>query len=158
GSGMIVRHGRIVHTWGDINTRYDLKSTTKSMGGLALALAIDDGKLTLSDKAQTHLPNIGLDPNDPTKNASAPLDQITVLQLATHTAGFEKSAGYGVLLYDPGTHWSYSDGGLNWLADLLTNVYTQDLNTLMNSRVWTVLGIDGAGQTSDDLRWRDNQM
>jgi CubicO group peptidase (beta-lactamase class C family) len=159
GSGIVVRHGRIVHSWGDIDTRYDLKSTTKSIGGLALGLALDDGKLALSDLAKTHLSNVGLDPNDATKNTSNDWrDHITVQQLATHTAGFEKSAGYGVLLYEPGTTWSYSDGGLNWLADLLTNVYTQDLNVLMNSRVWTVLGIDGATQASTDLRWRDNQM
>jgi hypothetical protein len=28
GAGMIVRHGRLVHAWGDIDLRYDVKSTT----------------------------------------------------------------------------------------------------------------------------------
>ena len=32
GSGMIVRHGRVAITWGDLRQRYDLKSSTKSIG------------------------------------------------------------------------------------------------------------------------------
>jgi CubicO group peptidase (beta-lactamase class C family) len=159
GSGIIVRHGRIVHSWGDIDTRYEMKSTTKSIGGIALGLAIDDGKLALSDLAQTHLPNIGLDPNDPSENTGNDWrTKITVSQLATHTAGFAKTGDYQPLIFEPGTTWSYSDCGLNWLADLLTNVYLQDLNALMNTRVWTVLGIDGASLNSNDLHWRDNQF
>jgi CubicO group peptidase (beta-lactamase class C family) len=159
GAGMIVRRGRLVHSWGNIDQRFALKSTTKSVGGIALGLAIDDGELALADIAQTHLSNIGVDPNDPTENVGTGwLDDITVLQLATHTAGFRKPGGYEPLDYQPGTTWSYSDGGLNWLADLLTNVYTQDLNLLMNTRVWTVLGIDGAAANSNDLQWRNNAM
>lgn len=154
GSGLIVRHGRLVFSWGDIGARYDLKSTTKSIGGIALGLAMDDGLLTLSDPAQTHLPSIGNSPHsadDDANDATGWLDDITVLQLATHTAGFPKGGGYELLVAEPGTTWLYSDGGLNWLADLLTEVYLQDLEEVLTSRVWSVLGLDG-----NDLRWRDN--
>ena len=44
GSGIIVRHGKLVLSWGDTNRRYDLKSTTKSIGVTALGLAIADDK------------------------------------------------------------------------------------------------------------------
>jgi len=51
GSGYITRHGRLVMAWGDPRARYDLKSTTKSFGSIAVGLAIKDGKLRLEDKA-----------------------------------------------------------------------------------------------------------
>ncbi|HEY8539197.1 MAG TPA: serine hydrolase, partial [Steroidobacteraceae bacterium] len=53
------------------------------------------------------------------------------------------------LIYQPGTTWSYSDGGLNWLADTLTNVFQRDLSALLTERVWTPLNI-----TTDDVQWR----
>jgi len=39
GSGLITRHGRVVLAWGDPKKRYDLKSSTKSIGVTALGLA-----------------------------------------------------------------------------------------------------------------------
>jgi CubicO group peptidase (beta-lactamase class C family) len=167
-AGMIVRHGRIVYSWGDIDRRYDMKSTTKSIGGIALGLAIDNGLLAIDDAAQTHLPTIGA---IPAANASTGwLGDITLLQLATHTAGFAKTGAYTLpppndanptLIYQPGTTWSYSDGGLNWLAETLTAVFNQDLSEVLRTEVWSVLGLNsssgpaGGGATSD-VHWRDN--
>ena len=77
-----------------------------------------------------------------------------MLQLATHTAGSQqvRSSPGLKLLYTPGTTWSYSDQGLNWLADVLTQTYAQDLNTvLFGANFYTTLGI-----RSQDLTWRDN--
>jgi CubicO group peptidase (beta-lactamase class C family) len=155
GAGLISRHGRLVYKWGDIDNRVDLKSATKSIGGIAFGLALDEQKVnSLNDLAQTYLPTLGArDPNDPAATPNDPtwLSQITIRQLATHTSGFEKTGGYGALIYQPGTTWSYSDGALNWLADLLTNVYGQDLSVLLTTRVWSPLGV-----TTDDVQWRDN--
>lgn len=151
GAGLISRRGRLVYSWGDIDARFDMKSTTKSIGGIALGLAIDEGKVALTAAAQTYLPSIGDPPNS--NVATGWLDDITVLQLATHTAGFEKPGGYIALINQPGTTWAYSDGGLNWLADLLTAVYGADLSQLLTTRVWTPLGI-----TTDDLQWRANSF
>ncbi|MCA9128970.1 MAG: hypothetical protein KDB22_17910, partial [Planctomycetales bacterium] len=36
GSGMIVRHGRVVRRWGDQDKLYDIKSATKSFGATML--------------------------------------------------------------------------------------------------------------------------
>jgi CubicO group peptidase (beta-lactamase class C family) len=88
------------------------------------------------------------------------LDDITIAQLATHTAGFQKNGipnapdndKYSPLLDQPGTVFRYSDGGLNWLADILTNVYKQDLETLLIERVWNVLGVS----EGSDVEWRSN--
>lgn len=150
GSGYITRAGKLVMSWGNPAQRYDLKSTTKSFGATALGLAIGDGTVGLDDGAQTHLPDIGIPPDS--NAATGWLDDITILNLVTHTAGFDKAAGEVALLFQPGTVWSYSDGGANWLADILTVVYGQDLNTLMFDRVFTPLGI-----TRGDLVWRNNR-
>ena len=149
GTGLVVRHGHVVAAWGDTNLRYDLKSTTKSIGTTALGLALADGLLTLADHAGTHLPGFG---TPPSANATTGwLDDITLLQLATHTSGFAKAGGYVELQREPGTAWLYSDGGFNWLADLLTTRFGEDLNQLLFRRVFAPLGI-----TSADLTWRSH--
>jgi CubicO group peptidase (beta-lactamase class C family) len=151
GSGVILKGGRVVLAWGSQTQLYDVKSTTKSIGATAAGLAIADGLISLDDLAQQHLPGFGLPPDS--NHATGWLDQITLRQLATHTAGFAKQGGYIDLTQAPGTMWSYSDGGLNWFADVLTQVYREDLNALLFRRVFSVLGIDSA-----DLVWRSNAM
>lgn len=149
GSGCIIRGGRLVLAWGDLQQRYDLKSTTKSIGATALGLAMLDGKISLTDKARQHHPALGVPPES---NAAAGwLDEITILHLATHTAGFEKPGGYTRLTFRPGTHWAYSDGGPNWLAECITLAYQQDVDELLFERVFTPLGIKRT-----DLVWRNN--
>jgi CubicO group peptidase (beta-lactamase class C family) len=149
GSGFITRGGKLVLSWGSSSQRYALKSTTKSIGVTALGLAIKDGVMNLSDQAQQHHASIGVPPNS--NSATGWLDDITLLHLATHTAGFDKPGGYTALLFQPGTEWYYSDGGPNWLAEAITLKYQQDLNAVMFDRVFSPLGID-----SSDLRWRGN--
>src|SRR5512138_2087888 len=154
GAGMIVKGGRLVHSWGDIDERFPAQSATKSIGGTLLGLAIEDGLVSLTDTAASRIPYIG---NPPGTDDPARLGAITVLQLATHPAGFPKDGAYHALQFDPGTTWNYSDGGLNWLADLLTNVFNQDLHAVMTAEVWTDLGLNNGSVTNtDDVIWRSN--
>lgn len=149
GSGYITRHGQLVMAWGDPRARYDLKSTTKSFGSIALGLAIKDGKLRLEDKAKQFQPTLGIPPEENAKTGW--LDEITILHLASQTAGFEKPGGYTKLLFRPGTQWDYSDSGPNWLAECITLAYGRDLEEWMFQRVFTPLGIQHS-----DLTWRKN--
>lgn len=149
GSGYITRHGRLVLAWGDPRARYDLKSSTKSFGSIALGLAIKDGKLRLDDKAKQHHPTFGLPPEENTQTGW--LGEITILHLASQTAGFEKPGGYTRLLFRPGTQWDYSDAGPNWLAECVTLACGRDLDEWMFDRVFTPLGIQ-----RNDLTWRKN--
>ena len=155
-----------MYSWGSETQLFEMKSTTKSMGGLALLLALDEGKVALTDKAITKLPVLGTDPAVTiAAGVTGSFADITVLQLATHTAGFSKSdlpppptPSTRTLDYNPGTTWAYSDQGLNWLADVLTQTYSQDLSTLMRDRIYSTLGIrasSGSGSVGD-LVWRDN--
>jgi CubicO group peptidase (beta-lactamase class C family) len=149
GAGYITRGGKLVMSWGNLQQRYDLKSTTKSFGATALGLAVMDGKIALDDKVIKHHPSFG---TPPAGNAQTGwIEKVTILHLATQTAGFEKPGGYEKLIFEPGTKWLYSDGGPNWLAECVTLAYRQDVDTLMFERVFTPLGI-----TRDDLAWRKN--
>lgn len=150
GSGCVIRHGRLIIEWGNQEQRYDLKSTTKAMGVTAVALALKDGKIkSLRDPAKKYHPTFGVPPESNAETGW--LDKITLFHLATQTAGFDKSGGYTELLFAPGTKWSYSDGGPNWLAECVTLAYGQDLNELMFERVFGPIGI-----RPDDLTWRSN--
>jgi CubicO group peptidase (beta-lactamase class C family) len=149
GSGYIIRHGRLVLSWGDPRRLYDLKSTTKSFGAAVLGLAVADGKMKLTDKAQAHHPSLG---NPPQENLQTGwIGRITIFHLATQTAGFEKPGGYTKLIFEPGTQWSYSDGGPNWLAECITLAYRRDVADLALERIFTPLGI-----RREDLTWRKN--
>jgi CubicO group peptidase (beta-lactamase class C family) len=150
GSGCVIHHGRVVMQWGNQKQRYDLKSTTKAIGVTAVGLALKDGKIkSLNDPAKKYHGGFGTPPES---NAGTGwVDKITLFHLATQTAGFDKPGGYTKLLFKPGTKWSYSDGGPNWLAECITLVYGQDLNTLMFERVFGPIGIK-----PNDLTWRNN--
>lgn len=149
GSGYIVRRGRLVFSWGDTKHRYDLKSSTKSIGVTALGLALMDGKVKLDDYAVKFHPTFGVPPES--NHRTGWLSRITLLHLATQTAGFDKRGDYQPLLFEPGTKWSYSDGGPNWLAECLTLAYRRDMQDLLFERVFSPLGI-----TQEDLIWRKN--
>jgi CubicO group peptidase (beta-lactamase class C family) len=150
GSGIVIYRGKLVFSWGDLKVKYDLKSTTKSIGATMLGLALPDGKIRLEDKAVKYLPEFGVPPES--NRATGWLEEITLLHLATQTAGFDKRGDFQPLLFRPGTSWSYSDGGPNWLADCLTVAYGRDLEQVLFERVFTRLGI-----TREDLHWRANQ-
>lgn len=149
GSGYIIRGGKLVLSWGDPKKRYDLKSTTKSFGATALGVAILDGRLALADKVRQHHPGFGTPPDSNLETGW--INDVTILHLATQTAGFEKPGGYTKLMFEPGTRWAYSDGGPNWLAECVTLAYKQDVDQLMFERVFTPLGI-----SRNDLVWRNN--
>jgi len=149
GSGFITRGGKLVMSWGSATQLYDIKSTTKSIGVTALGLALKDGLVNMNDLAQKYLPGVGVPPES--NAATGWLEKITLQNLATHTAGFDKTGGYGYLLFKPGTAWAYSDGGANWLADVMTVVFKKDLNTVMFNRVFSFLGIG-----TSELTWRSN--
>lgn len=150
GSGIVTRHGQVVMRWGDQKQTYDLKSSTKAIGVTALGLALADGRIAgLHEPAARYHPEFGVPPETNAKKGW--LEKITLFHLATQTAGFDKNGGYTELLFEPGTKWSYSDGGPNWLAECVTLVYGRDLQELLFERVFAPIGIGRS-----DLRWRAN--
>jgi CubicO group peptidase (beta-lactamase class C family) len=150
GSGIIVRWGRRVGSWGNQRAKYDLKSSTKSFGSILAALAFKDGRLDRETLIEPILPEIVQSQTTGQQRAWA--KQIQVKHLLTHTAGFGKVGGVTPLGFAPGTAWRYSDGGPNWLADTLTVLYGKDLLGVLQRRVLAPMGIP-----NDRLQWRQNQ-
>jgi CubicO group peptidase (beta-lactamase class C family) len=149
GAGMITRGGKLVLEWGSRSSIYDVKSTTKSIGALLLGLLVDDGLVSLDDPAAQHLSGFGTPPSS--NAATGWLDDVTLHELATQTAGFDKPGGFIAQLFEPGAAWAYTDGGVNWLADVLTSVHAQDMHGLLFDRILTTLGVAGS-----QLSWRDH--
>jgi CubicO group peptidase (beta-lactamase class C family) len=147
GSGCVIFRGKLVMAWGSQSELYDLKSTSKSIGVTLLGVAMRDGKVRLDDLAKKHHPTFGIPPEANAKSGWG--DRITLRMLADQTAGFDKAGGYEPLLFEPGTQWSYSDGGPNWLAECLTLVYKRDLNDVLFERVFAPIAVKPA-----DIRWR----
>ncbi len=149
GSGLVIRHSKLVYAWGSETARYDLKSSSKAVGVALLGVALKDGKVKLDDPAIKYHPTLATPPES--NQATGWIPQITLRHLANQTAGFEKPGGYGKLLFAPGTKWSYSDAGPNWLAECLTLAYGRDLDEVMFERVFTPIGVKRS-----DIVWRDN--
>ena len=141
GSIAVYVDGRLAGSAGQQTKRYDLKSSTKSFGALLLCLALDDHKVTLASKGADFVPDFG-------QPSTALAGSVIVKELATHTAGFDKAGGFVPILYKPGTAFAYSDGGANWLADVLTSAYRQDLAALFRNRIGSKLSVS--------VRWRSN--
>src|SRR5687768_2918790 len=62
GSGYVIYEGKLVMSWGDPTRRYDLKSTSKSIGGTLLGIALKDGKVRFDDSAKSFHPTFGVPP------------------------------------------------------------------------------------------------
>jgi CubicO group peptidase (beta-lactamase class C family) len=157
GTGMIVRHGQLVHSWGDIDSKFEMKSVTKSMGGILFLLALDQNKVALTGLGTSYMTPFGTPPDENAALAGL----ITLGMLATHTSGFQKDDGTptaftALIKNEPGKTWGYSDAGLNWLADVLTTVNNADLKELAQTNVWDVIGLNKVGQHTDDVQWRTN--
>lgn len=63
GAGMVIRSGYVVDSWGDTSALYELKSTTKSIGGMLLSMAISDGRVALDQTMLQYYPGAGVPRN-----------------------------------------------------------------------------------------------
>ena len=97
-------------SWENPGQRYDLKSTTKSISITALGRAMADGKISLADNAIKHHSALAVSPKS--NRETGWIEQITIIHLATQTAGFDKPGGFTKLIFEPGTKWAYNDGAL----------------------------------------------
>lgn len=149
GSGIVVRAGKRVASWGDQKKLYDIKSSTKSIGSVLLGRAIAEGRVTLNTEVKQRLPELAVPTSDTRGRAWLP--EIDVRHLATHSAGYDKGGGIEKLLFRPETGWSYSDGGPNWIADLLTVTWGRDLASVLREQVLTTLQISSA-----QVAWREH--
>lgn len=93
----VYRDGALVHRWGDTETdRYPIYSATKTITGLAVGMAQDDGRLSIDDPVLRYLPAEAVRAMSPTqREAYAP---ITLRRLMSMSV-----AGYP--FRPEGAHW-----------------------------------------------------
>jgi CubicO group peptidase (beta-lactamase class C family) len=134
---LVLRNDRVLleHYSGSAtsSTRFGLTSAAKSVGMGLLARALGDGAVSLND------PLCGV-------------PGMTLRQAASMTAGFKKGSAENcgsVLMFPPGTDWSYSDGSANVVRDRLRQVYGMDLEPQVD------LMLDAIGATN--WRWEAAQ-
>jgi CubicO group peptidase (beta-lactamase class C family) len=163
---VLVRRGRIVLEWyapgWDANRPHGTASMAKALvGGISLAVAMSDGKISPDDAASKY---IAAWKDDPLKS------KITIRQLATHTSGIEdaeqdeiahdKLPGWkgdfwkrtpdpfsialqqAPVLFEPGTQNAYSNPGMAALSYAITaSLKGGDIRTMLNDRVLDPLGV-----------------
>jgi CubicO group peptidase (beta-lactamase class C family) len=163
---LVIQHGRTLLEWYAPGWSADRPHGTASMakalvGGMSLALAMNDGRISPDDRASKY---ISAWRDNPRKN------KITIRQLATHTSGIADAEQEGVpheqlpgwmgdfwkrtpdpfsvaihqapVLFEPGTSNQYSNPGMAALSYAITaSLKAGDIRTLLKERLLDPLDV-----------------
>jgi CubicO group peptidase (beta-lactamase class C family) len=163
---IVIRRGRIASEWYAPEWNADRPHGTASMakalvGGMSLAVAISDGRISPDDLASKYIPGWSADPLK---------SKITIRHLATHTSGisdaeqdaiphdqlpgwkgdfwkrlpdpFSIAVRQAPVLFEPGTQNAYSNPGMAALSYAITAALKGgDIRTLLKERVLDPLGV-----------------
>ncbi len=163
---IVIRRGRIALEWyapeWDANRPHGTASMAKALvGGMSLALAMNDGRISPDDPASKYIADWRADPVK---------SKITIRQLATHTSGISDAELDGIpheqlpgwkgdfwkrtpdpfsiavrqapVLFEPGTQYAYSNPGMAALSYAITaSLKGGDIRTLLKDRVLDPLGV-----------------
>jgi CubicO group peptidase (beta-lactamase class C family) len=170
---LVIRNDRIVYEWyapdhSATKTHYTASMAKAIVGGLATAVAITDGKLSLDDKAAKYIKEWR---DDPVKS------KITIRQLGSHTSGIDdaeddkdtphdKLTGWqgdfwkrlpvpndpftlardkAPVVFEPGTKSAYSNPGIALLTYCTTAAIQdepqKDIRSLLRERVMRPIGV-----------------
>mgnify|MGYP003115972170 CR=1 FL=1 len=132
------------------NTIFDIGSNTKQFTSTAILKLVELGKLKLTDSLGAFFKNL------PLKKQS-----ITIHQLLTHSAGFNRAFGgdfqeisrtdffdelfASELLFKPGTSYSYSNTGYSILARVIELTSLQSYEAFLNDYLFTPAGMQQTG-------------
>lgn len=151
-SFMIVRHGHVIaEGWWKpeaADKPHILNSVSKSFNATAVALAIQEGKLSLDDPILKFFPSEA--PADPSENLKA----MKVRDLLSMSGGHDtepRSVGGGPsvkqflahpVVHQPGTHFQYNTMGSYTLSAIVTRVTGQTTLEYLKPRLFEPLGIE----------------
>jgi CubicO group peptidase (beta-lactamase class C family) len=149
------------------DTIFEAGSVSKQFTAAAVLLLARDGRLSLDDPIQKHLPEL----------AGAFGAPVTIRQMLTHTSGLRdwgSVAGIGgwprtsrvythahvldilarqrVLNFPPGTRWSYSNSGYNLAAIVVARVSGMPFAEFTRQRIFTPLGMTSTSWRDDHTR------
>src|ERR1035441_2134864 len=163
---IVIRRGRIALEWyapeWDANRPHGTASMARSLvGGMSLAVAMSDGRISPDDPASRYIAGWSADPLK---------SKITIRQLATHTSGISDAEQDGIahdrlpgwkgdfwkrtpdpfsiavrqapVLFEPGTQNAYSNPGMAALSYAITAALKGgDIRTMLKERVLDPLGV-----------------
>jgi CubicO group peptidase (beta-lactamase class C family) len=163
---IVIRRGRIALEWyapgWDADRPHGTASMAKALvGGMSLAVAMSDGRISPADLASKYITGWSADPLK---------SKITIRQLATHTSGisdaeqdeiphdqlpgwkgdfwkrtpdpFSIAVRQAPVLFEPGTRYEYSNPGMAALSYAITAALKGgDIRTLLKQRVLDPLGV-----------------
>ena len=170
---LVIRRDKIALEWyaegWDAEKPHYTASLAKALvGGMSLAIAMNDGLIGPDDKAAEYIPAWQSDPGK---------SKITIRQLATHSSGIEDAESMGIghfdlkgwklafwkqepdpftpaihdapLLFVPGSNFHYSNTGMAALAYAVTkaisNSEDKDIHSLLRHRLMEPIGADSSG-------------
>jgi CubicO group peptidase (beta-lactamase class C family) len=178
---LVARHGVVGSLeavgWQDIEARkpmrtdsiFQVMSMTKPVAGVAVMMMLEEGKLTLNDPIERHLPEFrGLWVNisraeDGTRTQRKPSRKPTIRDLMTHTSGMTPGAPEGIvevqtkmdltlaqavaiyaqqpLDFDPGTKFQYSNTGIATLGRIVEVLSGMPFEQFVAERIFKPLGM-----------------
>jgi CubicO group peptidase (beta-lactamase class C family) len=173
--GVVVEFDAVGYT--DMETRqpmtkeniFQLHSMTKPVVALAAMQLAEEGRLSLADPVEKHLPEfrgqmvIAESSADGSKRIKKPTRPINIRDLMTHTAGMPLNPPPGIgelhgalhksladvalilsqqpLEFEPGAKWQYSNTGIAALGRIVEVISGQTLEVYMAKRIFEPLGM-----------------
>lgn len=145
------------------DAKYRIASISKTFTGTLIAIAQEEGKLNVQDRAIDYIPGL-----------SSNFKSITIRQLLAHTSGLPHNEGipdYWLvksklhltpaqilteinslnLLFEPGTQMHYSSLGYYLLALVLEGVYKHNFENILKDKIFNKLGMTETG-IADNLK------
>jgi CubicO group peptidase (beta-lactamase class C family) len=153
-----------------------IASMTKPMTAMALMMCVEEGKLSIDDPVEKHLPEFKgqmlIEEKSPERVVlKKPARPVTIKDLLTHTSGLtsnlpgEGSAldtltlqgavvGYAVspLQFEPGSKWQYCNPGINTLGRLVEIASGKPFAQFMQGRFFDPLGMKDTTFWPDDAQ------
>ena len=144
---------------------FQIMSMTKPVTGVAVMMLAEEGKLSVSDPVELHLPEFkGQLLRDAAGGMVKPKRAITVRDLMTHTSGLPANPGPGLyenayqrmniplgeavklysqnaLDFEPGTKWQYSNMGIATLGRLVEVASGMSFEQFVQQRIFDPLGM-----------------
>jgi len=149
---------------------FRIASMTKPITTLGLMLLVEEGKLSLDDPVEKHLPVFqgqlliaARDEQAKTTTLKKPARSITLRDLASHTSGLPGGFPEGIgdlyfrrqlslaeavcvssqrpLEFEPGSRWSYCNAGIDTLGRVIEVVSGQSYESFLTKRIFEPLGM-----------------
>lgn len=145
----------------DGDTLFQVGSITKTLTSAAVLALVQDGRLSLDDPVEVHLPGLG-------EATGLDTEAITVEVALAHTAGFDgdhlfvEGARDGLAtlatarrFFHPGTGWSYNNAGFSIVGEVIAAAAGVPFESFVRERLLDPLGMATAGFRADDVITRD---